>query len=429
MNLTLSRSLLAAPLLAFAAALALWLALDDTPSLPSASPSAAPRLTGTSADIPALQAAVRAAPDAPALRVELAAAYLQRVRETGDPGFYARAEGVLEPALAAHPRDADVLTEAGLLALARHDFRGALALGRRARAAQPELIDVSAVLVDASVELGRYGEAEAELQRMVDRKPNLAAYARISYLRELHGDLAGAASAMRLAVSAGGPALENRAYVTALLGELERQRGDERAARRAFAAAVAAVPGHPGGTLGLARLDAAAGDLGGAIARLRPVAERLPLPEYVIALGEAELAAGRGADGRRDLGLVGAEEKLLRAAGVDTDAELAVYEADHGDPKRALALARRAWADAPSGRSADALGWALTRSGDAAAGYAWARRALRLGSMDPVWRAHAGLAALAAGKRADGRRELKLALAHGLDGWPWQARRAREALR
>ena len=79
-------------------------------------------------------------------------------------------------------------------------------------------------------------------------------------------------------------------------------------------------------------------------------------------------------------------------------------------------------------RAADALGWALTRSGDPEAGYRWARRALRLGSLDPIWRAHAGLSALAAGRREEGRRQLRIALAHGLDGYPWQAQRVRRAL-
>ena len=80
-------------------------------------------------------------------------------------------------------------------------------------------------------------------------------------------------------------------------------------------------------------------------------------------------------------------------------------------------------------RSADALGWALTRAGRPRAGLGWARRALRLGSLDPAFRYHAGMAALAAGRRAEGRRDLRLALAHGLDAQPLQARRAREALR
>ena len=34
---------------------------------------------------------------------------------------------------------------------------------------------------------------------MIDLQPNLASYARVSYFRELHGDLAGASRAMRLA--------------------------------------------------------------------------------------------------------------------------------------------------------------------------------------------------------------------------------------
>ena len=160
---------------------------------------------------------------------------------------------------------------------------------------------------------------------------------------------------------------------------------------------------------------------------MRRVVERLPLPEYVIALGETELAAG--GPGRRTLALVSAEQRLQRAAGVDVDAELAVFEADHGSPARSVVLARRAWAAAPSVRAADALGWALTRSGNPSQGLVWARRALRLGSLDPLWRAHAGLAALAAGRSDEGRRQLRIAFAHGLDGYPWQARRARRALR
>ena len=66
-------------------------------------------------------------------------------------------------------------------------------------------------------------------------------------------------------------------------------------------------------------------------------------------------------------------------------------------------------------RSADALGWALTRAGRPRAGLRWARRALRLGSLDPLLRFHAGMAALAAGATAPRRgAHLRAALAHGL---------------
>jgi tetratricopeptide (TPR) repeat protein len=281
----------------------------------------------------------------------------------------------------------------------------------------------AAIRVDALVELGRYTDATRELQAMIDRKPNLSGYARVSYLRELHGDLAGAVEAMRLAVDAGGPAAENGAYVSALLCELERRRGHRAAARRAFMRALALVPDHPGATAGLARLDAARAGrraLAASIARLRPLVARLPLPEYVIALGEAELAAGR--DASDTFALVGAEERLLRAAGVDVDVELSLFEADHGSPARAVALARRGYAKAPSTRAADALGWALTRAGRREEGLRHLREALRLGSVDPLWRAHYGLA-------SGDRRQLRIALRHGLDGYPWQAQRVHAALR
>jgi tetratricopeptide (TPR) repeat protein len=283
------------------------------------------------------------------------------------------------------------------------------------------------VRVDALVELGRYGAAERELQAMVDRKPNLAAYARVSYLRELTGDLPGAASAMRLAVAAGGPAPENNAYVLTLLGELERRRGRLGEARRGFAKALALVPRFPAAEAGLARLESARASAS-ATRRLRRIVDALPLPEYVIALGETELAAGDRTHARDDLALVGVEQQLQRAAGVDVDVELAVFEADHGSPAKAVTFARRGWDAAPSVRAADALGWALTRSGDPRAGYRWAKTALRLGSLDPLWRAHAGLSAIAAGERGAGRRQLRIALAHGLDGYPWQAQRVRRAL-
>ena len=141
-----------------------------------------------------LQAAVRRGAPREA---ELAAAYLQKARESGDPSFYSRADGVLSRALARGPADPAELTEAAALAAGRHDFRDAERLARRARALAPDSIGAFAVQVDALVELGRYRDAERTLQRMVDLKPNLPSYARVSYFRELTGDLTGAAQALR----------------------------------------------------------------------------------------------------------------------------------------------------------------------------------------------------------------------------------------
>jgi tetratricopeptide (TPR) repeat protein len=418
---------LLAVLSTFAAALAAFALLrGPEPAAPATAPAAAARVPGD-LDIARLQEAARAAPGAVAPRVALASAYLQEARETGDAGYYDRAGELLRAALARRPGDHDALVASASLALSRHDFRDGLALARRARAARPGALAAYPALVDALVELGRFGAAERQLQRLVDAKPGPAAYARVSYLRELHGDLDGAVAAMRRAAAAGGPAREGAASVRALLGGLELQRGRTGAARAAHRAALAILPDHPAAGAGLARVSAATGDLAGAIRRWRALVARLPLPEYVTALGEAELAAGRERAGRRDLALIGAQRRLA-AGGVDVDAELAVFEADHGSPRRAVALARRAWRSAPGLRSADALGWALTRAGRPTAGLRWAQRALALGSVDPLFRHHAGIAALAAGFERAGRRHLRVALDHGLGAHPWQALAARRAL-
>jgi tetratricopeptide (TPR) repeat protein len=361
--------------------------------------------------------------------VLLADTYMQKVRETGDAGYYVRAERALRVARRIDPHYPALYTGLGTLALARHDFGAALTYGLRAHALAPDVVRPLGVITDAQVELGRYGAAGRTLQRMIDLKPNLASYARASYFRELHGDLAGAETAMRLAVDAGGPAPENVAYVQTLLGQLELNRGHVAAAAGAYRLALYRFPGYPAALAGLARVDIARGHLGRAIARLREVVGRLPLPEYVVLLGDTELAAGRARAAREDLALVGAEQRLLAAGGVNTDTEIALFEADHGSPARAVLLARRSWANAPSVRSADALGWALTAAGRPRAGLVWARRALRLGSRDPMFLYHAGMTARAAGKPAQGRMWLGRAVALNPHFSPLYAPRAERALR
>jgi tetratricopeptide (TPR) repeat protein len=264
---------------------------------------------------------------------------------------------------------------------------------------------------------------------MVDRKPDLDAYARVAALRELTGDLPGAAHALRLAVAAGGEAPENTAFVSAMLGNLELNRGRPGAAGPAYRAALAYQRSYGPAEAGLARTDAARGRLTAAIHRLRRLVDRLPMPQYVVELGEIELAAGQPARAHRDLALLGAQQRLLKAAGVETDALIALHEADHGDARHAVELGREAWHAAPSVRSADALGWALTRAGRPGEGLRWARRALRLGSRDPSFLCHAGMAARAAGRDGLARRYLRRALRQAPHFSALRAPRARSALR
>ena len=243
----------------------------------------------------------------------LAGAYLQKVRETGDAGFYARAQGAVDRALSLRPADPGALTERSALELSRHDFRAGLRDALRARALAPTVIAPFGAVVDALVELGRYPQAERALQEMVDRKPNLAAYARVSYFRELHGDLAGALAAMRAAVSAGGAVPEQDAYVRSLLGGLELQHGRIDAAVRQYREALeadAAATRRP--RPALAQADVARGRL--VPGHRAPAARRRPP-----AAAELRHRAGRGA-GRRGPARGRGADLRARAGGDDAPA-------------------------------------------------------------------------------------------------------------
>ena len=109
-------------------------------------------------------------------------------------------------------------------------------------------------------------------------RPGLAAYSRISYFRELHGDLDGAAQALRLAIAAGSGTPEGAAYVRVLLANLNVHRGRSGVAAAGYREALAIDPGIRAAEVGLAHLAARRGDLDAAIERMRAALPTLPRP-------------------------------------------------------------------------------------------------------------------------------------------------------
>lgn len=381
-----------------------------TPAPLAASPPAAVR-SPTQAQIDRLLAIVANDPANGVAQRDLGFALLQRVRETADPALYEAAAVAFAAARQLEPDDALVMVGIGSLQLGRHEFAEALQTGRQAAERSPTMAAARAVMVDALVELGRYDEADAMAAQMFALGSDLTTLTRISYLAELRGDLPTALGAMRFAAETPGLPAENTAYVQALLGNLLVYSGERAAAAEAYAVALDLEPSHAPSLAGQARLAIGAGDLETAIGLLRRASEIVPLPEYVIALGDAQDAAGRAADAQRSFDLARAEIQLFEASGVVVDLDLALFEADHGDPERARALALAAYEAAPTVRAADAVAWALHRLGRDNDAQPYVDEALRLGSVDPLLRFHAGAIAAARGDAADARRDLELALA------------------
>jgi tetratricopeptide (TPR) repeat protein len=330
-----------------------------------------------------LQAKLRVAPRDARSYTLLGLAYQQRARETGNPVFYSRSGEALRRSLDLRSDDRETLSALGSLALARHDFRGALALGRRAQRLAPFTARHYGVVGDALIELGRYEQAFRAFDRMAALKPSLAAYARVSYARELLGRTRGAEQAMLLALDATAGQREPTAWTRTQLGKLYFSTGRIRAAAGQYRAALRALPGYPYALEALAQAEAARGRGARAIALARRAAETVPLPQFVATAGDLYRTVGRRSEARAQYALIGAIERLLRANGVRTDLETALFNVDHGLRLReSLAVANRAHAQRPSIEADGVLAWALARNGRCGEALHFSKRALRLGTLD-----------------------------------------------
>jgi tetratricopeptide (TPR) repeat protein len=366
----------------------------------------------TAALVSSLEEQVRVRPKDPRVLTSLGLAYQQRARETADASYLSRSEEALRRALALTPRDPIATGGLASLALSRHQFRRALVLARRARALAPDSVRPFAALGDALIELGRYGEAFKAFDTMASLKPSLASYSRISYARELLGDVRGAEAAMRLALDAALGRPEALAWTHLQLGKLYWSVGKLSAAWREYRAALAGFPGYVYSYDALAQVEAARGHLDRAIALERRAAEAVPLPQFVASLGDLNRAAGNEREARRQYALLGAIRRLLAANGVKTDLETALFDVDHGvQLPGALARARAARADRPSIDGDDVLAWALARNGRCGEALGFSRRALRLGTLDAAKFFHRGMIERCLGHPAEARHWFRRAIA------------------
>lgn len=340
----------------------------------------------------------------------LGSAYVEQSRVTGDPSLYPRAEEAFEQSLELQPQDnAAALTGQAGLAAARHDFALAAELAQRAVGLNAYDATAYGVLTDALVELGRYEEAATSLQRMADLSPGFAALARISYLRELRGDVAGARSAMTQAKEQAYSPGEV-AFAGYHLGEIAFGTGDLDTAEREFEAALAKDPSAVTARAGLARVAAARGDVATAETEYRRVLDVLPTAEYATELGDLLRLSGRTDEAEEQYALVTAQTRLVEANGGRADLETALFLADHGDPVSALVLARREHDVRSTVHTDDALAWALHVNGRSAEALPLAERALRLGTRSAVLHFHKGMVESALGLTERARTSLRTAL-------------------
>ena len=217
--------------------------------------------------------------------------YRKEARITGEHGhYYPAALALANKILSENPSDKDIafrtlLSKAGV-ELSLHEFHTALETGKKALALNPSNAQVYGVLVDAHVELGEYDEAVAFADRMISIKPDLRSYARVSYLREIHGDVDGAINAMEMAVKAGFPGYEETAWSMLTLGELYKTYGDNNKAEKIFQNILQDRPDYPFAIAALADIYYSAGDLKKAEKTLKEAINIIPEVGYYVQLAQ-----------------------------------------------------------------------------------------------------------------------------------------------
>jgi tetratricopeptide (TPR) repeat protein len=310
---------------------------------------------------------------------ELGGSYVELARVTADPTYYTKAQGALDRSLSLRPdSNGPAMLGLGALANARHDFAKAKDFAVRAQAAQPDTAEVYGVLADALTQLGDDKGAADAVQRMLDLRPNVAAFTRASYHFELHGQQAEAKDAMERALGSSTSA-DEAAFCRYYLGELAFNSGQLDEADRQYDQGLVASPNDPSLRQGKAKTAAARGAVDQALNGYQQVVSRAPLPQYLSEYAQLLGKAGRTADAGQQYVIITQQQRLLEAQGATDDLTASLIAADRGDKAEALRRAEAEWGRRQSVFVADAMAWALHVNGRDAEALTYSDKAVATG--------------------------------------------------
>ncbi len=187
--------------------------------------------------------------------VSLSDALLRQSRVVNDPALAVVAERALRRVLAHDSSDYGARRMLATVLLSEHRFGEAIVEAIKAKTIRPDDAWNDGVIGDAHLELGEYDEAFAAFDRMMTVRPSAAAYARVSYARELQGDRDAALALMKMSLEAtSAQDQESQAWHEAQLGHLAFEAGALADARRHFDRAEFLFPQYPMAAEGLVRV-------------------------------------------------------------------------------------------------------------------------------------------------------------------------------
>ena len=362
------------------------------------------------AAIEGLIAKIEANPEDYKSMLMLAQAYVQESRNSGDHAFYDKAALELtDKILEKEPANFEALCCKATVLLSQHHFTEALAIAVKAKNINPNSAFIYGILCDANVELGNYTEAVNMADKMNSIRPDIRSYSRISYLREIYGDIPGAISAMKLAVNSGYPGLEQTEWARTFLGHLYESMGSLDSAEQQYSIALQERPDYPFALAGKGRISKARGNYKEAISFFEKADKMILEYSFTDELTDLYLITGQKAKSEttaaKVIELLSPSDDIesISGHGHYADRELAYAYIKNGNPDKALEHAETEYKRRPQNIDVcETIAWVHYKRGEFSEANKMINIAIRTGSSNPVLLARAGLIKIKSGESAIG---------------------------
>jgi tetratricopeptide (TPR) repeat protein len=361
--------------------------------------------------IEGLLSAIEADPENYKAKLNLAQAYIQEARVTGDHAYYdGAALDLLNDVIENEPKNFDALCCKATVLLSQHHFSDGLIVARQALPLNPNSAFIYGLMCDANVELGNYPEAVKMTDKMISIRPDIRSYARISYLREIHGEMNGAIAACKLAVSAGYPGLEQTEWTRMILAHLYESTGRLDTAEYEYRTALKERPDYAFAIAGLGKIEKAKGNYKDAIAYYEKA--KSLITEYSFSDELTDLYRLNNEKEKADASAQQVIDMLSPVANADesssshghyADKELAYAYLKVNDTDNALKHALIEYERRPENIDVcETLAWVNYKKGDFSNANIMINKALRTNSKNPVLLCRAGLIKIKAGEKEKG---------------------------
>ncbi len=365
-----------------------------------------------------LLAAIEQNPENYKAMLQLSQAYIQESRITGNHGYYDKAAlELLDKILEAEPKNFDALCFKATVLLSQHHFSDGLVVAQKALPINPDNSFIYGILCDANLELGKYDQAVKMADKMVSVRPDIRSYSRVSYLREIYGDMPGAKQAIKLAIAAGYPGLEQTEWTRCILAHLYENTGILDSAEYQYKLALAERPDYAFAIAGLGRIAKAQGNYKDAIFYFEKAKKMIIEFSFSDELTDLYRLNKQPTEANTNA------EEVIKMLGPNSDVEgedghghyadkeLAYAYLKTNDVENALKHALLEYERRPDNIDvSETLAWVKYKKGEFAEANKLINAALKTNSKNPVLLAHAGLIKIKAGETEKGKAFIKTAM-------------------